>query len=158
MIFGQILLALFLSFHPFYVGLMEIEYFDESRTYGVSLKIFTDDLEKGLEDFSEERLFLATEREHPKADSILSAYLSRKVQLTAEDKIELRYLGKESEYDVTWIYLESEATEPMEKIGVENTILMEIYEDQTHIIHYISEDVTLSELIHKEETKTTFNL
>jgi hypothetical protein len=46
----------------------------------------------------------------------------------------------------------------MEKIGVENTILMEIYEDQTHIIHYIREDVTLSELIHKEETKTTFNL
>lgn len=157
MIFGQILLALFLSFHPFYVGLMEIEYFDERRTYGVSLKIFTDDLEKGLEGFSGKRLFLATEREHAKTDSILSVYLSRKIQLTGKGEIELHYLGKETEYDVTWIYLESKPTELAKKLAVENTILMDIYEDQTHIVHYVFENETQSNLTRKTNPEVTFD-
>lgn len=155
---GKILVSLIFGLHPFYVGLMEIEYLDQSRTYGVSMKIFTDDLEKGLERFSDERLFLATNREHPKTDSILSVYLSRKIHFTGKDEIALRYLGKESEYDVTWIYLESEATEPMTELKVENTALMEIYDDQTHIVHYINNEETLSKLVRKNEPLITFDL
>jgi len=142
--------------HPFYVGLMDITYYEESETFGISIKLFTDDLEKGVEKIGTEDLRLATSDQSPSADSLVADYILKHISVSGKEPLNFKYLGMESEYDVTWIYLESEPTEPSALIVVENDILMEIYEDQTHVVHYTVNGETKSELLHRNKRQVRF--
>lgn len=152
-----LLCLVFLILHPFYVGLMDIAYFEESHTYGISVKLFTDDLEKAVERDSDIKLKLATEKEHSKSDSLIAGYVLEHVGISGIQPLKLTYLGKEYEYDVTWIYLESEPTEPIRNLRVDNDILMEVFPDQTHVIHFELNGEVLSDLLHAKKRTATFN-
>jgi hypothetical protein len=135
---------------------MEIAYYEESRTYGVSLKLFTDDLEKGVERQTGEELRLATEAEHEDADSLIARYIRPRISIGGKTPVKWTFLGKECEYDVTWIYLESVPVEPVDDLRVENTILMEVYDDQTHVVQYTEANETQSSLLHRNKRSVRF--
>ncbi len=137
--------------HPFYVGLTEIEYHDESGRFRISVKLFTDDLEEGVKTKSNVVLNLATEKEVVTSDSLIQDYINEHFELRNTEKIPLEIVGHESEYDVTWIYFESSKIEKPERIEIRNEVLMEVYEDQTHIIHYSKGQQTVSGLTHFNE-------
>lgn len=143
--------------HPFHVGLTDINFNPESETYQVSIKLFTDDLEKGLEEFSGMRLDLVGSEFSAKSDSVISIYIDEHFQLSSTSKIDLLYIGSEKDYDVTWIYLESDQMEAATEINVSNELLMSVYSDQTHIIHYTVNGEISSDLIHSEKTIVYFN-
>ncbi len=151
-------LLLWFVLHPFHVGLTDINYNPNSETYQVSLKLFTDDLEKGLEEFSGVRLDLVDSDLTAESDSVISKYVDDYFQLSTTSKIELQYVGSEKDYDVTWVYLESDKMEASPEINVSNELLMSVYSDQTHIIHYTVNGEISSELIHSEKTIVYFNI
>lgn len=142
--------------HPFHVGLTDINYNSDSETYQVSLKLFTDDLEKGLEEFSDISLDLFDSSSTDLSDSLVSIYVDQNFRISSGDRINLEYVGSEKEYDVTWIYLESDMTQLFEEIQVENEILMSVYSDQSHIVHFtVGEDIQ-SDLIYADKTTVRF--
>lgn len=144
------------TIHEFYVGLTEVVYTEETETYQVTMKLFTDDLEKGIYLSTGDSIQLGTRFEHKKADSLVYAYISDKFQLSDSGKkpFELAFIGIETEFDVTWIYLESGEMKPSESMGVYNEVLMEVYNDQTHIVNWIQNGITRTALIRRSKRYT----
>jgi hypothetical protein len=149
-------MLLWFMLHPFHVGLTDIEYNSGSETYQVSLKLFTDDLEKGLEEFSDIQLDIVDSSFTDLTDSLISSYTEHYFRISSGDRINLLYVGSEKEYDVTWIYLESNKTQIQEEIQVKNEILMSVFSDQSHIVHFTLGEEIQSDLIYSNKTTVSF--
>jgi hypothetical protein len=150
-------LIMWFILHPFHVGLTDITHNSETETYQVSIKLFTDDLEKGLEEFSGLKLDLVDSSFSDVSDSLISTYINQNFQIYTSTWLDLEYIGSEKEYDVTWIYLESDKTQIQEEIHVTNEILISVYSDQTHIVHCTIDGDIKSDLIHSKKTTVHFN-
>jgi len=121
--------------HEFYISLSEVRYNLESECYELSLRIFPDDMDRVLEVHNGIRTQLVTELEHALADSLLADYLLNVFLLVSNgDRVKLTYLGKEAEADVMWCYMESEALDEPSRIGVDNALLCEVFEDQVNVV------------------------
>lgn len=122
--------------HPFYVSICQIDHNPEAKSLELTFKIFTDDLEKALEAQGTGKLYLGDPREAQDADRYLYNYLKNQVVIVVNgDTVAFRYVGKEVEMDVTWCYLEITQVTEVNKIAVTNRILLEIYEEQTNLVH-----------------------
>lgn len=122
--------------HPFYVSICQIDHNPEAKSLEITFKIFTDDLEKALEAQGTGKLYLGDPREAQEADRYLYNYLKNQVVIVVnEDTATFRYVGKEVELDVTWCYVEIPKVPEVKTITVTNRILLEIYEDQTNLVH-----------------------
>ena len=136
---GLILLSLLLCgawmMHEFYVSLSEVRYNTDTERFEISLRIFPDDLDRALLARSGITTQLATELEHESADSLLMVYLLEDFTLQVNGlELDLDYLGKESESDAIWCYLESSKITGPETITIRNAILTEHFLDQVNII------------------------
>lgn len=134
-------LYFFLSFlpsaHDFHVSKTELQYKSENEAIQISVSVFIDDLELALAEVETEPLKLLTRFEHPSADSLIADYFNKHLKLTSDDlSLELNYLGKESSSDLmaTWCYLEVLQIKSIEKLEVENTILLKEFDDQRNIL------------------------
>lgn len=122
--------------HPFYVSICQIDHNPEAKSLEMTFKIFTDDLEKALEAQGTGKLYLGDPRESQEANRYLHNYLKNQVEIVVNgDTAAFRYVGKEVEMDVTWCYVEIAKVPEVKTITVTNRILLEIYEDQTNIVH-----------------------
>ena len=136
---GLLLAALFVFasciLHDFYVSITEIRYNAVSEKFEISMRIFPDDLDRALMERSGIHTLLATELEHRKADSLLMLYILEdfSLEVNGED-LELNYLGKESESNALWCYLESSRIADPHKMTVSNLILTEYFPEQVNII------------------------
>ena len=140
--------------HEFYVSLAEIRYNTESEAMEVSLRIFPDDMDCALEAHYGIISSLATEIEHPSADSLLGIYLNELFKIELDGKnIPLTYLGKEAESDVMWCYLESDRVDIPDEILVSNSILTEIFEDQVNITQVYVDKWNRGLLLKREQTQ-----
>ena len=153
----KILLFLFLGIlnvssimHEFYVGMTEIRYSENSQSYQITLKLFTDDLENAIHKDSGDSLNLGTSKELPQSDKLIFNYLKEHFSLEDENgnTLYLNDVGRETEMDVTWIYLETQKMKPLNTLRIENDIFMEIHPDQTHIVNLIQGAITRSTLLH----------
>jgi hypothetical protein len=121
--------------HEFYVSITEVRYNPGSERFEVSMRFFPDDLDRALLDRSGIHTHLATELEPELADSLLMVYLLEDfaLEVNGEDLL-LNYLGKESESNAIWCYLESSRIAAPGTISVLNMILTEYFPDQVNII------------------------
>ena len=146
---GLILLALVIcsgwGMHKFYVSLTEISFNSQTE-------------DRALLERTGIHTQLATELEHPKADSLLMEYLLEdfSIQVNGE-KLELNYLGKEPESDAIWCYLESSKAEAPVSVTVRNTILTEYFPDQVNIVQVYHEKWNKGLLLNRDQHAGTLN-
>jgi len=154
----KILLSTLLGFyslsHDFHVSLTTIKYSAEESTYQTTIKLFTDDLEKALQEEYSEEIVLSTHE----FDQNVEAYVQSRFKLYDDKgkRLNLAYLGKELEYDVTWLYLGSSPVKAAPNLSVENTLLNEVFSDQSHIVHYYLGENTTTVLLDASRTKSKF--
>ena len=72
-------LVFLLLFHPIYMSYVEIRCNEDRQEYELLLKVFTDDLEKALSNHHSMDIEIYTDREHPKADSLILSYLNKRL-------------------------------------------------------------------------------
>lgn len=158
----KILLFLFLGIlnvptavHEFYVGMTEIRYSENAQSYQITLKLFTDDLEDAIYEKSGDSLNLGNPDELTEADSLIFNYLKAHFALHDESNaiLSLNEVGRETELDVTWIYLETQKMKPLSSLRIKNDIFMEMHPEQTHIINLIQGEITRSTLLHSSLTE-----
>ena len=124
------------SLHKFYVSTTIIEENNLSNTLEITMKIFTDDLESVLEKNKGDALFLGDEKENEFADEWIEAYLKKFFQLKFNDRsYEMKFLGKEVEYDLTYLYFEIAPLPMFTSLEIQNKILMDLYPEQVNIVH-----------------------
>jgi hypothetical protein len=135
--------------HEFYVGLTDIVYNAGTGRYEITLKLFTDDLELALERAFGRKAVLTDPAHSSDLDSLVFDYLRSKFAVKGNRRqlLALNPIGRETEMDVTWIYLESAVMQPLQTAFVTNSLLMELYEDQSHIVHITQGGRTRSTLL-----------
>ncbi len=157
-ILGLIILSLMVltsATHKFYVSITQIDINKDSHKLEISTRIFTEDLQASVLDKTGIKLGLGSGNEFPKADSILVSYLKETMSFSQEGKnLELIFIGKEVEADVTWIYFETKAgillTRPIE---ITNSTLQKQFPDQKNLVNLRFGKETISQ-IHTSEHPT----
>lgn len=133
--------------HEFYVSICDIQHNVEAATLEVTLKLFTNDFEKALNEEFGEKLELGTSQEASNTEELIIAYLQKYLHITvqtSEDAVStntnhlqysFRYLGKEVEINEMWCYLEIENVPNIESIEVNNLLLTQSFPKQSNIVN-----------------------
>lgn len=124
------------SAHPFYVTVSQIDHNATTRALEITVKFFTDDLERALEQRAGSSPFLGSDREAPTADSELFAYVASHLEIAVDGRATtLRYVGKEVEVDATWCYVEVLDVSPPSRVTITNRLLLDQFDTQSNIVH-----------------------
>ncbi len=149
------------SDHEFHVSVTRIAYNGETKSFEVTLKLFTDDFERSLEGLGAPVLRLGSPRELPAADTIIGDYLNNRIAFFVDDhQMAFDYLGKEVELDnTTWCYLEISGIESFNSLRIRNKVLMELFDDQTNLVNIFVAGEKSSLLLKSSqpEDEATFN-
>ncbi len=118
--------------HQYHVSVTQMQYNKPAKSFEISIRIFTDDLEKGISEDNSKRIFSI--KNNDQNNPFVERYIRKHFALSsAQKKAEVHYLGKEEEADATWIYLEVPFSDNPEGWKLKNTILMEIFDDQVNM-------------------------
>jgi len=112
----------------------------EGATAILQLRIFKDDLEEALRRFHGRDSFLLAVS--PEVDAIFLRYLAEKFILeVGETTLEGRIVGSgDDELDrepVWWYQVRFDAPEPIQAARITNTVLFEIFDDQSNILRVV---------------------
>ena len=123
------------SAHKYYISFTKIDYAEKSRSLQIIMRVFTDDLQNGIDQQFSVKTELDTDRELQNSDDLISKYITEKFLVTVNGTTaKSNYIGKKYEEDETKIYLEIENIDKIKSIEVQNKVLMELFEDQQNII------------------------
>jgi len=90
--------------HEYHASLTRIEHNLETGQLEIVVRVFSNDLERGLQKHTQRRVVLDTE---PEIEKLTLAYLEERFQVgeDATSPAPLTWVGMEIEVDVTWLYL-----------------------------------------------------
>ena len=122
--------------HAFHVSVCEIEFDAREQQLEISHRIFLDDLEIGLTDWSSEKVDVLNPSDPKLLDQMIGKYLSENTNYTLNGKeVKATYLGSEREEGVMYCYQVITDVKKVKTLKVTNSLLMETYDDQINIIH-----------------------
>lgn len=131
---GCILVLMSFTVHKFYVSNNIIEFNARTGVYEVTMKIFTDDLEKAVSPDGKS-LFLGSEKEASDANVRIQEYMRRHFRISINDRpVELQYVGKEVDPELTHLYFDFLFAESLTSITMENSVLFEHFPEQKNIM------------------------
>jgi hypothetical protein len=121
--------------HAFHTSIAEMRYNPKGKTFEISLRVFTDDLEKTLSVNNQNKKFVIESND--KNDSFIDQYVHKHFVVTTSrnQKVNYQYVGKEKEGDAIWIYLEMPVNESLKGSKIQNSVLMDSFNDQTNIVN-----------------------
>ena len=124
-----------LNTHAFHTSITEMRYNSKEKAFEISLRVFTDDLEKTLSANNKNKKFVIENTD--KNDPFIEQYVRKHFVITTpkNQKLIYQYVGKEKEGDATWIYLEMPVNETIKGSKIQNSVLMDSYDDQTNIVN-----------------------
>ncbi len=123
------------TIHAFHTSITEMRYNSKEKAFEISLRVFTDDLEKTLSANNQNKKFVIDNND--KNDVFIEPYIRKHFVITTSknQKLNYQYVGKEKEGDATWIYLEMLVNEPLKSSKIQNDVLIDMFEDQTNIVN-----------------------
>ncbi len=137
------------TIHAFHTSITQIEYNPKTKSYEVSMRIFTDDLEAALDAANQKKGIKIINGD--KNDAILAAYLNQhfNIYLPQNQKVKYKYIGKENEDLATWVYLEITDEPFATSTKIQQNVLMELFDDQVNIVNFKKSETKKSLLFNK---------
>ncbi|GJM33414.1 MAG: hypothetical protein DHS20C18_24150 [Saprospiraceae bacterium] len=126
--------------HQFHLSKCLVEYDEAEQALQISLHLFIDDFEEALRRQGKDKLFICTKKEVPVASEYIKNYLANHFRLSVDGKtLAFDFLGKESSEDLAgmWCYLEIPGVAPFTKLGIQNDIFLEVFDDQKNLVNII---------------------
>lgn len=125
--------------HPIHISTLEIEHNAADKSLEITCKIFWDDFESILTRKNNNvRVDLTSEKKLADNNKIVFAYLNSHLSITIDGKtVPLDFIGFEKEDVVIYSYLEVTGISSLKKISVVNSLMHDMFEDQTEIIHVV---------------------
>jgi hypothetical protein len=131
-----ILFSAFSSRHPLHLSTVEINQNEADKTLEISCRIFTDDFETALSKSSGTKANFYDAALKVKMDSLVKKYIYAHLQVKADEKnVSFNYLGFEKEGLVVYVYVEGINISKVKKLVVSNSIMHDMFDDQTNIMH-----------------------
>jgi hypothetical protein len=124
--------------HPLHLSSMEINYTTKPGTLEISCRLFTDDMEDALKKQFKVPTDLSAPAKHKAMDELLKKYIALHLKFQANGKpIALNYLGFEKDREAVIVYVESVPVKSLKKLEVYNTLMYDLFDDQTNIMHVV---------------------
>jgi len=144
--------------HKFYVSTTNIEFVPSSKSVQIISKIFIDDIEEALQKRYGKEVSLATKKETDADRELLKSYVMQKFHISINGKeATYQYLGIDYETDIVKCYLEITGVSALKSIEVENTILLDAFDDQKNIIHIKTPESRKSMVLDNDNPKGLLN-
>ena len=124
--------------HPFHVSVTEINHNAKDKTLEISCKIFTDDFEDALSRKYKTKVDLVQPKDKPAMDKLVNGYINIHLAIKTDNKSRvMNYVGFEIENEAAYVYLQVNDIPAITKAEVTNSVLHDLFNDQTEIIHFI---------------------
>lgn len=127
--------------HDFHTSLTEINYNPQTKSLEMTIRVFTDDLELALTTINNGKA-VKIKPEDFSTDPLILKYLRKHLAFVSPDKdvVPYDFLGKEVELDATWLYVEVPAATNLKGYSIFNSIMTELFDDQTNLLNLIYPD------------------
>ena len=123
--------------HPFHISMTEIKYNSKQKSLEISEKIFWDDLEVELNDFSKTKVNFLKPSNKEELNKLVKKYILEHTDIYVNGKkLPLNYLGYELEEDVAWIYIEVLNVPNPKTAEIKNSVLFKNFPGQQNIINF----------------------
>ncbi|MBK9416327.1 MAG: hypothetical protein IPN62_03320 [Flavobacteriales bacterium] len=120
--------------HDFFVSILTIRHTPTSQTLDLTWQMTAHDIEHALENVA--LLKLNSDKEHPKADSILNAYFQEHLVMSMNgDPLSWTWVGRELEGETLFCFLQVNHVDSLGALTVSNTLLQDLYYEQQNIVH-----------------------
>ncbi|TDH29033.1 hypothetical protein EXU57_02875 [Segetibacter sp. 3557_3] len=124
-----------IAFHPFYISMTELNYDQKQKTLEVSVRVFTDDLEKAVRKDCGCKAVIMSPADKQQSGKHLSAYISKHLQLIVDGKpTAMRFVGYQQEEGSTWSFFEVAGLDGVKKIGMVNNLLYDENSQQVNML------------------------
>lgn len=144
------LISIFLSsvlilLHPLHISVTEITLDEKEKELEIMLRIFTDDLEAAIRNAKNDAELNLLNPSNSTTDKLAWEYLQPRFKLVADGKTQtIKYLGHEADEDVLIFYIQVQPVKKFTTIDIANSIITELYEDQSNLINVTVDDETKS--------------
>ncbi len=119
--------------HPFHVSVCEIFHNADTRSVEVSMKFFIDDFEQALQKNTDSEYMLTDSSDVENIKQYLQRHFVVKLN---NQKTALNMLGFELREDAVLCYLEGKSFKEINLVEIENSVMMEIFDDQINLTHF----------------------
>ena len=120
--------------HDFFVSILTIRHKPETRTLDLTWRRTAHDVEHVFESIAP--LKLGSDKENPKADSLLNDYFKHHLVLFQEDKqLSWQWVGKELDGETLYCYLQVLDVSTPKDLIVQNTLLQDVFGEQQNLVH-----------------------
>ena len=142
------------NFHPLHVATTTINYNPQDNQTEITCTIFTDDFEKAIEQQFHTKTDLSKPEMHQAMDVLVNKYISDHLHIKAgNNALNLHYLGFEIEREAVNVYAESAKIAQPKTITADVSLLYNLYDDQSEIVHIIVNGNRKSTKIDYPETR-----
>lgn len=122
--------------HPFHISVTEIVHKPEDKVIQMTVRLFLDDTEQGLREFSgNQDLDIFNKADSAYLTETLGKYVLGNLSLTTKKALDLNYLGFEYDNDVLFCYIEVVKVKPFDHLTISNTLLTSTFDDQENLVH-----------------------
>ena len=140
--------------HPLHLSSMDINYTTKGGTLEISCRLFTDDMEDALKKQFQVPADLSAPAKHQAMDVLLKKYIALHLRFQANGKaVALNYLGFEKDREAVIVYVESAPIKSLKKLEVYNTLMYDLFNDQTNIMHVVVNGKRKSDKLDYPEAK-----
>jgi hypothetical protein len=124
--------------HPLHIATVEIEHNAADKTLEITCKTFWDDFETVLAKLNKTKVDLTNDKDKENKNKWIFNYINSHLQLNIDGKIvPLSFVGFEKEDVVIYSYLQADNIASVKKVSVTNSLMQDMFDDQTEIIHVI---------------------
>jgi hypothetical protein len=144
--------------HPFFVSVIEINHNAKESTVEISVRIFTEDLEKTINKSSTIKYDMVNPTDNAQLDKAIANYLNQKLKLKINGQtVIMNMVGHEIQKESVWSYLEIPKIPDMKKLELDCTILYDFEKSQSNIFHVKSRNNEKSFKLDNPNSKTSFD-
>lgn len=122
-----------------HISVSEIKWDEKSQALQITTRIFLDDLESAVrKETHQPELDILKPGGNQNTDQLVSAYFKQHFVVALDGKQQpLNFLGSEREDLALICYVEIEHVKSFKHIQVTNNLLMDLYDDQSNLVHVI---------------------
>jgi hypothetical protein len=122
--------------HPLHLSVMEIAHDQKEKELEITLRVFIDDLQSAIRNkLNQEDLDIL----HPAnttSDKLIWEYLQPHLSVQLDGKRQtIKYLGHEADADALTFYIQVQPVKTWKTIEIKNSILTELFEDQSNLVN-----------------------
>lgn len=128
-------LPLTASAHRYHTSLTRIDYDADEKLAEITMQVFTNDIEDALRKKNGDKQQIHLDKT-PKIDEMILNYLSDRFVLKnrAGETKKLRWIGLQTENDVTLFFVETPMPEGLDGATLENSILNDQFDDEVNLV------------------------